>query len=260
MTSIYRNSEVVGPPAASTADGDRTILVVDDVPMFRELGALFLGRTSRVVTAASGEEAIEIARRVHPDLILTDLHMPGMKGDELCRIVKADPELGQTPVIVMLGPQDVEERARVVRSGADDLLVKPLNRVGLIEAVNRFSRWESVRGLPRVDCALPVEVDHDDTATWGTARNLSRGGLYVETITPLALECEVGLRFALPEVTSAFSPTAQVIWRSERDTAEFAMGMGLRFLDINGAAERRIDDYIFHHRFSRELPPGGPLP
>jgi uncharacterized protein (TIGR02266 family) len=260
LTSIYRDSEVVGFPPACSADGDRTILFVDDVPMFRELGALFLGRSARVVTASSGDAALDIARRVHPDLILTDFHMPGMQGDELCRIVKADPELQPTPVIVMLGPQDLHERAQVVRAGADDLLVKPLNRVGLIEAVNRFSRWESVRGLPRIDCALPVEVGHDRQATWGTARNLSRGGLYVETVNPLALETEVGLRFALPQINSEFSPTAQVIWRIERDTPEFGMGMGLRFLEIDGTQERRIDDYIFHHRFSRDLPLGGPLP
>lgn len=254
----------------------RTILVADDVAMFRELGSLFLARSARVVTASNGNEALELARSVRPDLILTDLHMPGMDGNELCRAVKADPELAQTHVILMIGPQDGSERARAVRSGADDVLVKPLNRVSLIEAVNRFLRWSEVRGLPRIDCSMPIEVECDgngngnaegdlaldgDRATlWGTARNLSRGGLYVETSNPLELEREVRLRFALPAQSQQYCPTAQVVWRSERDTDEVVMGMGLRFLEIDCAEERQLDDYVFQHRFSRDLPLAAELP
>ena len=235
------------------------ILVVDDLAMFRELGALFLTRSARVVTAESGEQALERARQQRPDLILTDLHMPGMKGDELCRIVKADPELGHIPVIVMIGPQDCPDRAAAVRAGADDLLVKPLNRMGLIEAVNRFLRWAEVRGLPRIECTLPVEIASNQGATWGTARNLSRGGLFVETVEPIKLADEVALRFALPSIPEEFCPTAQVIWRSDHDTDESFKGLGLRFLSIETTAERELDEYVFHHRFSRELPRYGDL-
>ena len=53
----------------------KTILVVDDVPMFRELASVFLARTARVRTASSPEQALEIARRERVDLIVADLHM-----------------------------------------------------------------------------------------------------------------------------------------------------------------------------------------
>ena len=69
----------------------RTILVIDDAPMFRELQSLFLSRTARVLTAESGARGLEIARRERPDLALVDLHMPGMEGDEVCWEIKDDP-------------------------------------------------------------------------------------------------------------------------------------------------------------------------
>ena len=254
----YETREPERPLDAAPAE--RTILVADDIPMFRELAALFLTRSARVVTAEDGKQALDLARKLAPDLIIADLHMPGMNGDELCSAVKADPELAKTPVIVMIGSQDGEERARVVRAGADDLLVKPLNRMGLIEAVNRFLRFAEVRGLPRIDCSLPVGVDRDRVTTWGTALNLSRGGLFVETEDPAELDWEVALRFVLPNVSREFCPTAQVMWRAERDLNPIVRGMGLRFLALDGAAERQLDDYVFHHRFSRELPEMGRLP
>ena len=249
------------------ADGllDRTILVADDLPMFRELASLFLARSARIVTAETGDEALLLAQQGRPDLILADLHMPGMSGDELCRAIKADPELCHTPVLVMIGSQDSGDRAAAVRAGADDLLTKPLDRVGLIEAVGRFLRWQEVRGLPRIDCSLPVGVERagverDEATSWGMARNMSRGGLFVETVDPVDLEMEVSLRFALPEIPHEFCPTAQVIWRSDTDSDQLLRGMGLRFLEIDRRAERQLDEYVFHHRFSRELPLMGELP
>ena len=65
----------------------RTILVVDDAPLLRELGALFLARAGRVITAASGEEALAVARLEQPDLIVADARMPGIDGVTLCRVL-----------------------------------------------------------------------------------------------------------------------------------------------------------------------------
>ncbi len=255
LTGSSLDSQRLGP----------TILVVNEVTLGRELETLFLSRTARVLTAETGQQALELARSERPDLILTDLQLAGLNGDELCHLIKTDPALHKTAVIVMFGANNGEERARSVRAGADDLLRKPLNRVGLIEAINRFLHWSEVRGLPRIECSVPVGVDQRRGTTWCTARNLSRGGLFVETLAPAELETEVRLRFALPERPQEFSPTAQVVWRSSDDTptrvagVAGVAGMGLRFLEIDSDAEKELDDYVFHHRFSRELPPTGAL-
>src|SRR5262245_56854772 len=127
----------------------RKILVVDDAAMFRELETLFLGRSGHVLTACDGEEAWELLHTERPDVVVTDLGMPGMAGDELCRRIKADADLRRTPVIIVTGHGAGEEHEAAVRAGADDVVEKPINRVSLIQAVNHFLRL-AVRSLVRV--------------------------------------------------------------------------------------------------------------
>ncbi len=83
-----------------------TILVIDDAAMFRELGALFLARSGRVITADDGDQGLEALRRERPDVVVADLLMPGMSGDALCQVVKADPDLCETPVILVTSCDD----------------------------------------------------------------------------------------------------------------------------------------------------------
>ena len=69
-----------------------TILIADDAVLFRELGSVFLERTGRVITARDGRESLCTIREEHPDVVVADLDMPNMSGDELCRQIKQNPE------------------------------------------------------------------------------------------------------------------------------------------------------------------------
>jgi CheY-like chemotaxis protein len=233
----------------------RTILLVDDVAMFRELGALFLARVGRVVTAESGEEAIEIARAEKPDLMLVDQLMPGLSGDDVCRFVKTDPGLHDIPVIMLVGDESPSGWGRAVRSGADDVLAKPLSRVTLNETVNRFLRAGRPTGLQRVEVNVPVKLSIGADTRDGRMRNLSRGGVYIETNSTIEEDSEIGLSFVLPDSGSALTPTAQVIWktrdlggdskRPDTGADSESPGIGLRFLDISGESIRTLEDYVF---------------
>jgi len=229
----------------------RTILIVDDVPLFRELGALFLARTGRVITAASGEEALECVHRHRPSLVVSDFQMPDMPGDELCRAIKADSEVGETPVILVLSRADVHHRGRAVRAGADDILTKPLSRTSLIAAVTRFLHYDVLRGLPRVELETPIalQLESETKEHWGTVRNLSRGGVFVETPEPLDRSTEVSLRFRLPETDAELESTAEVVWTRRKGRhpleAELPPGMGLRFLELDRREMESLDDYVF---------------
>jgi uncharacterized protein (TIGR02266 family) len=231
-----------------------TILVIDDASMFRELGALFLARSGRVITANNGDQGLEALRRERPDVVVADLLMPGMSGDALCRIVKADPNLCQTPVILVTSGDDAGERARAVRSGADDVIAKPISRLALIQVVNRFLRSPHFRGLTRVVVETPVRIQVDNEHAVGHARNLSRGGIFVEADPTPEPATEVALRFRLPGVTDPLAPTATVVWR--RDHSEAVLGgMGLQFLEIDRASIQRIEDFIYEF----DLHSSGPL-
>ena len=82
--------------------GERTILIADDAAMFRELGALFLARSGRVLTANNGYEALDVARREHPAVVVADLDMPCLGGDGLCLRLREDESLAGTPVILVV--------------------------------------------------------------------------------------------------------------------------------------------------------------
>jgi chemosensory pili system protein ChpA (sensor histidine kinase/response regulator) len=126
------------PAAEPTPSGEprAKILVVDDAPMFREIETVFLGRTGRILTASDGGEAFEIAQRERPDLVLTDLLMREMDGDELCRRIRHDADLRRVPVVVVTSGNSAEEHERAVRAGADGVVSKPLCRVSLLQVVN----------------------------------------------------------------------------------------------------------------------------
>lgn len=229
----------------------RTILVVDDAPLLRELGSLFLGRAGRVLTAANGEEALAVARLEHPDLVIADFGMPGLDGAALCEALKHDPLLGCTPVVLMVAGQDGEQRARAVRAGADDVLDKPIDRVTLLDTARRLMA-ETPLGLPRIAVSQPVQIQLAD-ATWdGLARNLSRGGVFVESSRVVEPPAELSIAMRLPETPAWLASTARVIWtRPGAPHPRLRAGMGLRFLSLDRRTARTLSDWVEERAPSR---------
>ena len=80
-----------------------------------------------VLVALEGKQALTIARRIRPDIILLDAIMPKMDGFETCRALKADARLASIPVIFMTGLTDTEDLVRGLESGGVDYLTKPIN-------------------------------------------------------------------------------------------------------------------------------------
>jgi uncharacterized protein (TIGR02266 family) len=224
----------------------RKILVVDDTPLFRDLESLFLSRSGRVITARNADEGLAALRRERPDVAVIDLHMPGTSGDALCRTLKADPELARIPVILVTRSDAPEDRAVAIRAGADDVLAKPLSRVTLIHAVNRFLRPPLLRGLARVRLDTAVRIRLPDEDAWGTVRNLSRGGIFVELEHPISPSTEVELEFRLPDAPTPLAPTAQVVWNRPAAPGS-PTGLGLQFLAIDGASVQRIEAFVYEH-------------
>ena len=236
-----------------------TILFVDDVPLFRELGALFLARCGRVITASCGREALAVAAREQPAVIVLDSHLPDLSGEEVCRRLKQPGAGLETPIVVVTGSGAADEHAAAIRAGADDVLAKPLSRMALVETVQRFTRFSEPRGLPRVSVETPVHIRASDAEAWGTSRNLSRGGMFLECLSDVGGD-ELDLEFHLPGTGDPLCPTARVIWR--RPEAGAAAGLGVRFLELDAPAARRLDAYVHEWAlpggWTRRASPGRP--
>jgi CheY-like chemotaxis protein len=115
----------------------KTILIVEDIELNRELLAQLLEEDHRLVFAEDGAAALERAAEAKPDLILMDLSLPRMDGWEATRRLKADQALTRIPVIVLTAHamHGDEERARTC--GCDDFLTKPVDETLLFEKVAR---------------------------------------------------------------------------------------------------------------------------
>ena len=103
------------------------VLVVDDQADNLQVLRGILSDTYRLAFAKNGEQALEAARRHHPDLILLDIMMPGMNGYEVCGRLKADPALEQIPVIFVTAMGETEDETRGFEVGGVDYITKPVS-------------------------------------------------------------------------------------------------------------------------------------
>jgi two-component system phosphate regulon response regulator PhoB len=120
--------------------GER-ILVVDDEADIVALVAYHLAKSGyRVSTASSGSEALEVARRDHPSLIVLDLMLPGMSGFEVLEQIRADDAVKQTAVLMLTARREEQDRIHGLSLGADDYLTKPFSPQELVLRVGAILR------------------------------------------------------------------------------------------------------------------------
>ncbi|HEY3744001.1 MAG TPA: response regulator, partial [Bryobacteraceae bacterium] len=123
--SLFASSESL-PSTLKHEAGSRILLADDNADMRQYVQRLLRGQYG-VVAVADGQTALQKARELHPDLILSDVMMPQMDGFELLRTVRADPDLSGIPVILLSASAGEESRVEGLDAGADDYLVKPFS-------------------------------------------------------------------------------------------------------------------------------------
>jgi CheY-like chemotaxis protein len=115
------------------------ILVIDDEIISRyTIEALLESEDYTLVFAENGQQGLEKAEAMTPDLILLDVMMPDMNGFEVCRHLRADPRFKDVPVIMVTGWDDPVARSRCLSIGATDIICKPFNRQELHALINKL--------------------------------------------------------------------------------------------------------------------------
>ncbi|HZM15874.1 MAG TPA: response regulator [Candidatus Krumholzibacteria bacterium] len=147
FTPTWGEGDRVGPsgaePTARAEDAQQgaCILVVDDNALNCELfEAMLVPEGYRVEQAFSGPEALALAERLRPDMILLDVNMPGMDGFEVARRLRAGESTRLIPIVMVTALGDLDHRVRGLEAGADDYLAKPVSQAELVARVQSTLR------------------------------------------------------------------------------------------------------------------------
>ena len=124
------------------------ILVVDDQKANRELVKTALGELGyEIVEAENGQEAVEIAKKEKPDIILMDIAMPVMNGIEACRKLKSDLETFDIPIVMVTALGDLQYKLEGFKAGADEFITKPYDKGELVLRVRNLLKLKKYSDL-----------------------------------------------------------------------------------------------------------------
>lgn len=229
----------------------KKILLVDDDPSCIEKEMSFLSQrvNIKVLQAFDGGEALETIRDERPDLVIMDLIMPVVDGDECCLAVKSDPLLKDIPVVLKSFLSDSETVSRCMMAGCDDFISKPVKMMDVLRKIKRHTDLP-IRLDPRKEIKTAVEYRFENKRGRGMMINISEGGMLFWSSTPIPVGSLIDTDFSLPDFEERVGVSAMVVrWdstpdddkASKRDSAEKSAGFGLgvRFLalpsDVKGA-------------------------
>lgn len=138
-------------PEYVSSPGRGHLLLVDDDEANRDLLLRRLERLGyRITACGDGEEALNLARTVRPDLMLLDMIMPGLDGQEVLVHIKSDEALRHMPVIMISALDEVENIARCIELGAEDYLAKPFNPILLRSRIGAALEKKRLRDFEQI--------------------------------------------------------------------------------------------------------------
>ena len=154
------------------------VLVVDDLPAnVQLLKRLLTSEGYNVVTASDGQQALEMVRSEHPDLVLMDVLMPKLSGFEVCDLIKQNMATRLTPVVLVTALQERDDKIQAINAGADDFLTKPVNALELkarVRSLVRLKRYtDDLDSAESVILSLALVIEARDAYTDGHCQRLA---------------------------------------------------------------------------------------
>lgn len=142
-----------------TRDLPRILIADDNLQNVELLEAYLSGVDCEISTANDGEETLQAIERERPDLVLLDVMMPKLSGFEVCRKVRANPEIRETLILMVTALNEASDFERGVQAGTDDFLTKPVNKVELLCRVRSLLRVRHLKSQLDRTLAYLAEVE-----------------------------------------------------------------------------------------------------
>ncbi|NDV83228.1 response regulator [Bacteroides sp. 51] len=125
---LSENYEVIEIPEVTENQTRKNVLLLaEDDPDIREYLTEQLSKEYEVVSVSDGEKALEVAKEINPDIIISDVIMPKLEGDEMCRILKSSMETSHIPIILLTALSEREYVIAGLEAGANDYIIKPFD-------------------------------------------------------------------------------------------------------------------------------------
>lgn len=218
----------------------RSVLLVDNRDLFREVVRAVRRRTNcRMLTATNGTDALAIARREKPDLIFLDAEMEGMTGVDVCRVLKADKQSAQRPIVLVGGGEKEQQEGK--RAGADGFLAREFAEDDFFETLRRHLNVFA-RDAARAAVTWSITFWRDGAQHEGTIRDLSRGGFFVRT----SVDQPIGARLEISFHTPVEKPTRAVVGEAivVRIGQDPEKGLGCRFFQLSSSSRATLEECL----------------
>ncbi|MCB5409731.1 response regulator transcription factor [Pseudogemmobacter faecipullorum] len=125
----------------ATGETGRPLLLIEDEPNIAEAICFILGRAGWQVThLSSGDGAVAAARRLGPELVILDHMLPGLSGLDVLASLRADPHLGDVPVLMLTAKGQPRDREAAEKAGATRFMTKPFSNAEIVELVRTLAR------------------------------------------------------------------------------------------------------------------------
>jgi CheY-like chemotaxis protein len=221
----------------------KKILLVDDTNLFLEMQKGFFERSGcQVLAAKSGTEGLAKIRSEVPDLVLLDLEMPDMNGDEVCGLAKKDKRLKKIPIVMLSSRSDQKAIKKCQKAGCDNYLTKPITQKKLLDETARILKIHQRKDV-RVSVQMEVEGVLGTSTFCGESENISRGGILIKSEALLKKGSEINIKFQLPGQPYHIEAKGEIV-RIDEDSFEPEYGNGIAFQNLNSIAKEMIGDFI----------------
>lgn len=214
----------------------RNILISNEIEHFTRLERTFLLREEfQLITANSGREVLDFASKSVLDTIFLDFLLSDMGGDECCIRLKREERNRRVPVIMVVNSGRASDVERCKLAGCDAIVTKPINSSAFLETARKFLGIRERLPL-RYPFRLPVNYGiYPQQLSRGVSVNLSKGGLFIETDRPAALNTLLTVELFLPHAVKSIRCTAAVAWINQPERLQnlgLPPGMGIRFINL----------------------------
>jgi CheY-like chemotaxis protein len=221
----------------------KKVLLVDDVRLFLQLEETFFKRTGcNIFTAGSGNEALEVAHKLRPDLILLDYLMPDMNGDEVCRLLKGKDETSDIPIIIVSTSAKKEDIAKCFEAGADDYVTKPINPQ---DVLNKAAMMLNIphRLHRRLIVSFNIMGEGQSQTFSAHSKNISLSGMLIETDTRFDVGMRIMLELPIKPEGDKVSIQGEIV-RMARDIEGEKYLLGVRFIEADEEQGQAITNYL----------------